>query len=175
MSYPWYEVVSGEETLQQGDLFFDCPLVALPDTDVLLQATQLLTPPTGLNTTIVFADIILLTQSCDIPKADMDRLLVCPHQDAMEIASKKEQRDNIRKGRVLAYHLIEACELDGYRFDQRVIDFRLATPLPKLLWEQFSLFRKSHVRLLPPYREKMAQAFANYFMRIGLPNDPHDL
>jgi hypothetical protein len=27
------------------------------------------------------------------------------------------------------------------------------------------------VRLLPPYREHLSQAFARYFMRVGLPQD----
>jgi hypothetical protein len=175
LDYPWYKVVSGEDMLQQGDIFFDCPLVALPRTEVLLKALDGHTFFPGVNTTLEFADVILLTQSCDIPKQDTDRLLVCPHRDVMEVASKKEQRANIRKGRVLPYHLIEACEIEGHRFNQRVIDFRLATPLPKSFLEQFSRLRKTHGRLLPPYREKMAQAYANYFMRIGLPNDPRDL
>lgn len=28
-----------------------------------------------------------------------------------------------------------------------------------------------HLRLLPPYREHLSQAFARYFMRVGLPQD----
>jgi hypothetical protein len=27
------------------------------------------------------------------------------------------------------------------------------------------------LRLLPPYREHLSQAFARYFMRVGLPQD----
>lgn len=30
---------------------------------------------------------------------------------------------------------------------------------------------KTRIRLLPPYREHLSQAFARYFMRVGLPQD----
>lgn len=173
--YPWYRLVGADEPLQQGDIFFDCPIAALPDTTLFLELSQGEHPVAAVNTTIVFADIIVLTHSCDIPKPDLDRLLVCPHRDALEVAVRKEQRANIRKGRVLAYHLIEACEIEKHEFGQRVIDFRLVTPVPKAFLEEFSRRRGERVRLLPPYREKMAQAFAFYFGRIGLPKDPRDI
>lgn len=173
--YPWYRIVEAEEPLQQGDIFFNCPIVALPDPGLFLDVSQGKHPANPVSTMVVFADIIILTHSCDIPKRDLDRVLVCPHRDALEVAIRKEERANIRKGRVLAYHLIEACEIEKHGFGQRVIDFRLVTPVPKAFLEEFSRQRGPRVRLLPPYREKMAQAFAFYFGRIGLPKDPRDI
>lgn len=173
--YPWYRIVGADEPLQQGDIFWDCPIVVLPEPTFLLEVSQGRNPVASVNTTVQFADVIVLTHSCDIPKRDMDRVLVCPHRDAREVAPRKEERANIRKGRVLAYHLIEACEIGGYEFDQRVIDFRLVSVVPKLFLEQLAQRIGHRVRLLPPYREKMAQAFAFYFGRIGLPRDPRDI
>ncbi len=173
--YPWYRIVGADDPLQQGDIFFNCPVVLLPEPTFFLQVYQGREPDASVNTAIVFADIIVLTHSCDIPKRDLDRVLVCPHRNAVEVAPRREERANIRKGRVLAYHLIEACELEGYQFEQRVIDFRLVTAVPKLFLEDLSQQLGHRVRLLPPYREKMAQAFAFYFGRIGLPKDPRDV
>ncbi len=170
-----YPVVSASEPLQQGNVFFNCLIIALPDPLLFLAVYQGDPHATLVNTTIAFADIIVLTHSCDIPKRDVDKVLVCPHRDVMEVASRKEERANIRKGRVLAYHLIEACEIEGYEFEQRVIDFRLVTVVPKVFLEELSQRLGYRVRLLPPYREKMAQAFAFYFGRIGLPRDPRDI
>lgn len=169
--YPWYRIVSASEPLQQGDIFFNCPIIALPDPRLFLAVSLGDFPATPVNTSIAFADIIVLTHSCDIPKRDVDKVLVCPHRDVKEVASRKEERANIRKGRVLAYHLIEACEREGYEFGQRVIDFRLVAVVPKVFLEELSQRLGYRVRLLPPY-EKMAQAFAFYFGRIGLLRDP---
>lgn len=173
--YPWYRVVDAGEPLQQGDIFFNCPVVALPEPVFFLDIYQGKQPVTPVSATVVFADVIVLTHSCDIPKRDLDRVLVCPHRDVLEVATRKEERANIRKGRVLAYHLIEACEIEGYEFGQRVIDFRLVTVVPKVFLEELAQLIGRRVRLLPPYREKMAQAFAFYFGRIGLPKDPRDI
>jgi len=176
LDYPWYELVAHDEPLQQRDIFFNCPIVSLPSVEPLLRASTLDSAvewPEALS--IQIADIIVLTHSCDLVKPELDRVMVCPHTDAMTLAPKREQRSNIRKGRVLAYHLIESCDIDSYTFGQRVIDFRLLSPLPKRFLEEFSLQYGNRIRLLPPYREKMAQSFANYFGRIGLPKDPRDI
>jgi hypothetical protein len=37
--------------------------------------------------------------------------------------------------------------------------------------EQGDLFDGRRLRLLPPYREHLSQAFARFFMRVGLPVD----
>ena len=35
----------------------------------------------------------------------------------------------------------------------------------------FTITQAHRLRLLPPYREHLSQAFARYFMRVGLPVD----
>ncbi len=39
------------------------------------------------------------------------------------------------------------------------------------LLEACPVFLPSRLRLLPPYREHLAQGFARFFMRVGLPVD----
>jgi hypothetical protein len=67
--------------------------------------------------------------------------------------------------------MIEACEIDAHQREQRVIDFRTVYTLPKDFVLAFIKEQPSRLRLMPPYREHMAQAFARYFMRVGLPRN----
>jgi hypothetical protein len=59
---------------------------------------------------------------------------------------------------------------DGVELEHRVVDFHEVFTLPRPVLE--SLLRaRGRVRpqLLPPYREHLSQAFARFFMRVGLP------
>jgi len=52
----------------------------------------------------------------------------------------------------------------------RVVDFQDLFTVPRSFLE--ALLRKrqtARLRLLPPYREHLSQAFARFFMRVGLP------
>jgi hypothetical protein len=52
----------------------------------------------------------------------------------------------------------------------RVVDFLELYTLPRAFLESLLKGRGgSRVRLLPPYREHLSQAFARFFMRVGLP------
>jgi hypothetical protein len=51
-----------------------------------------------------------------------------------------------------------------------VVDFLELYTLPRGLLEALLRSRGvPRVRLLPPYREHLSQAFARFFMRVGLP------
>ncbi len=169
--YPWY--VAGEfDNLQQGDLFFNCP-VPLPDSAVYLailaakQANDLVNVTTELL--IATADIVVMSQSCDLARPDCTQVLVCAHQDAS--AYSRDRRSEIAKDRYVALHMIEECDLRVSQFSQRVLDFRTVYGLPKDYLLAIAQDRGPRARLLPPYREHVAQAFARYFMRVGLPRN----
>lgn len=54
--------------------------------------------------------------------------------------------------------------------EHRVVDFHAIYTVPRDFLETLLLDRnKPRVRLLPPYREHLSQAFARFFMRVGLP------
>ena len=55
--------------------------------------------------------------------------------------------------------------------DCRVLDWRTAEfTVPRDYLEPLYAQRaKSRLRLRPPYREHLSQAFARFFMRVGLP------
>lgn len=55
------------------------------------------------------------------------------------------------------------------------MDFHEVFTVPREFLESLLVARGgTRPRLLPPYREHLSQAFARYFMRVGLP-DPVDV
>jgi len=48
---------------------------------------------------------------------------------------------------------------------------RLSVELPLQYFRAFAAGAGERVRLSPSYREHLAQAFARFFMRVGLPVD----
>ncbi|MHB1424077.1 MAG: hypothetical protein ACYC3I_12945 [Gemmataceae bacterium] len=52
-----------------------------------------------------------------------------------------------------------------------VVDFHRLFTLPKMFVSRFAANVGPRLRLRSPYREHLAQAFARYFMRVGLPHD----
>lgn len=67
--------------------------------------------------------------------------------------------------------MLAACDIEGYEHSIRIVDFREVFSLPISLIRHIASQQVPRVRLMPPYREHLAQAFARFFMRIGLPVD----
>jgi hypothetical protein len=161
-------------TYQQGDLFSNCPL-AVPKPTVY---ERLLAEETGAEITgdvaedlflVSYTHVIVLSQSCDLAKSDCTEVLVCVCQETTNYS--EDMRVQIAKDRVAALHMIESCDSEGVQFPQQIIDFRAIYTLPKDFLLDLAKVRGKRVRLLPPYREHMAQAFARFFMRVGLPRN----
>jgi hypothetical protein len=53
----------------------------------------------------------------------------------------------------------------------RIVDFYNIYSLPFEFVKRFAEARGKRLRLLPPYREHLSQAFARFVMRVGLPVD----
>jgi hypothetical protein len=54
--------------------------------------------------------------------------------------------------------------------DHRIVDFHEVYTIPRSFLESLlSQRNQPRLRLLPPYREHLSQAFARFFMRVGLP------
>jgi hypothetical protein len=52
-----------------------------------------------------------------------------------------------------------------------VVEFHRLATLPKAFASTFAAGLGPRLRLRPPYREHLSQAFARFFMRVGLPHD----
>ena len=165
--YPWYEIVNGKETLLQGDFINSCPIIA---------------PPKAIKSNKVSADVIeydvvIMSQSCDLVHKKLDLVLVCPIWPLSEFEKRSDffksndGKEALRQGNVPGYHLLNKCEIDRFKTDYQIVDFRSIYSIPYNFIIDLSKKRDRRLRLLPPYREHLSQAFAKFFMRVGLPVD----
>ncbi|WP_020587331.1 hypothetical protein [Desulfobacter curvatus] len=175
MNYPWYKEVHDSDSITQGDIIFECPIPS-PDENLfqaILDEAEEIESSIDLQT----ADIIILTQACDIEHDKIDSVVLCPiwplstliETNSYFKASKA--RESLRQGKEPAYHLLGEYTSDKIKLDFSIVDFHRIYSLPKKYIKQIAKNRTTRLRLLPPYREHLSQAFARYFMRVGLPID----
>lgn len=169
MTYPWYESVCGDD-IKQGDILEECLVFQPPD-----ELAEMLT------TEAVFGweerDVIVMLQSCDMVKGreKVKEVLLCPIWKRSELtkghlATAKGMED-ARRGNLPGFHVLAECSLPDLSREIRLVDFRRVYSLP-LSWIRRRASRAGNrIRLLPPYREHLSQAFARFFMRVGLPVD----
>ncbi len=172
-AYPWYNILSSEENLQQGDFIQNCPIIIpsrLPEEGETVEAK------------INSMNVIILTQSCDLTHKKTENILVCPYYngkyflDKALLPNEREKSkncirklDEIRRGLQPSYHLLNKQE--GIFDDYLVVDFKNVYGIHRSTLEDMVKKQNKRIRLLPPYREHLSQAFARYFMRVGLPQD----
>lgn len=165
--YAWYQVVNGTEPLLQGDFFNSCPIVIPPMT------IESDTVPAD----VVVYDIVVMSQSCDLAQDKIDLVLVCPVWPLSEFGNRssffrgRDGKEALRKGNVTGYHLLKNSEIEGFETDFQVVDFRNVYGIPLEFLKNRASVTNRRLRLLPPYREHLSQAFARFFMRVGLPVD----
>jgi len=172
MPYPWYVAIENSIELQQGDFINQCPIVIPP---------AIINEGEELEVDIKLIDSIILSQSCDLANEKIDIVLVCPYMELQKFldelpleqvssrASRLKTIDNLRKGFLPGFHLLNKYE--GFFEDYLVVDFRNVYGIHITYLREIGASATSRHRLLPPYREHLSQAFARYFMRVGLPQD----
>ena len=177
----WYEVIDsaslGEAApLEQGDILPNCPRFAI-------QGIETWPPPEDANVN-VDADLVqavVLTQTCDLVQQKVEWVLlaaIAPWPDARDamvrqgnpLAKSKKFRQAIVQGNLPALSLLHRHP-DEPIMDWSVVDFHQLFVLPKGLVLQVATAAGPRLRLASPYKEHLSQAFARYFMRVGLPHD----
>jgi hypothetical protein len=163
--YPWYKVVEGEE-LEQGDMLWACPVVvAVVDVDheITVDVTEF--------------DVVVMTQSCDLANEKVEDVILCPHWDLRQAGetdsslAKRSVHEEILKGRRPRYMRLAASDQPEVAMGIRLVDFSRIFSLPKAFVRQVAVSQGKRLRVCPPYREHLSQAFARFFMRVGLPQD----
>lgn len=172
----------------QGDIILACPLVGWSEK-----------PPTGATFEDLqksaegfIADVIVMTQACDLEQCKVSNVVLCPHYALedykdkfreQQIKQKQIEKDGQLSGKawrrqceaITAGHLwnlsiLNSGSAGGVETSHRVVDFHQMYTAPRKFLELFLAARKERrLRLLPPYREHLSQAFARFFMRVGLP------
>ncbi len=168
-SYPWYDKkISKEKPLEQGDFILKCQIVE-PNTEAYAENQ-------ALTANVAEYDVIVMSQSCDLIEEKIELALVCPFYMMGELEKlysdykSDRMKEKLRQGNIIGYHLLNKCEVNG-KEDFIVVDFKSVYALPLILLKKIALGRGNRIRLLPPYREHLSQAFARFFMRVGLPVD----
>ncbi len=171
----WYEEVRSSDHITQGDLVPAC-LLPLPTArfyEDLLAETEESSEPIDIQQ----ADIAVLSQACDIENDKIDSVVVCPTWDIEFFAQfnsayrSTKKIEDLRQGREPAYHVLDRFEGTDISMNYRVVDFHHIYSVPKDYLQQLASRLPVRLRLVPPYREHLSQAFARYFMRVGLPSD----
>lgn len=156
----WYEVIENSTSLEQGDILENW-VVNMPH-------------PNSGEVFEEYYTLIIMTQTCDI-EDDIPNLIFCPVwtqaqlAEAMPTFNKTATIANLKKGYMVGFYPINKCEHPSLQRPWRIVQFQRIIELetndvrnnPKLL--------NRRLRLLPPYRESLSQAFARFFMRVGLP------
>lgn len=175
MNFEWYEELSSSNEMTQGDIIKECPIPLISESMYIanLQDTvEEIDEPVVVKT----ANLIVMTQACDLANDKLESILLCaiwPLNEIMNLATyfkSSTARESLRQGREPAYHLLQKYKTSNYEMDFSVVDFHHIYTLPKeYLLKVIEGNNSKRLRLLPPYREHLSQAFARYFMRVGLP------
>lgn len=163
---------STEPTLRQGDHLPACLVPVLTaDFDSNAEAGSTVEVPCDVY------DLIVLTQSCDLVNEPYPEFVVlCPIYPIAEFEQinpkyKKKEWNNVLRGRVPTLHLLASPTDPANNRQALVVDFRDIYSLPHDYLMRRVSELDGHWRLLSPHREHFSQAFARYFMRVGLPSD----
>ncbi len=168
-AYPWYAAVSGDE-LEQGEILESCTVFLPPDELVRGESVAGMYEAES-------RDLVVLSQTCDLAKGreKVSDIVCCPvwalDRYREGHLSTPKGREEIRRGILPSYHKLAACKLAGFERPIRLVDFRQVFSIPLIHAQREALSQDQRLRLLPPYREHLAQAFARFFMRVGLPTD----
>ncbi len=174
--YPRYTYVSGRE-LEQGDILFNCPILRPLDEQLPLLLQKQEVEEAEFKIKKVRYDFIVMTQSCDLERRDdgtygVDSVLLCPHWSLQESPVPKGKWGDINSGKMPRYHLLGRSDLPEVSMEIRLIDLNQLISLPLTYVHILAgEHHQNRLRLGSPYKEHLSQAFARFFMRVGLPQN----
>lgn len=176
MSDPgWWEQTT-VTSLEQGDLLIGIPIYSVRGT---------IGDPQQAHVETEIGDAIIVTQTCDLDNDKIGQVLVAGVQQwatfaadqyaAGNTAVKSGQfHTNLIRGNLPPLTLLAASDDTIPTLAWSVADFRDLSIVQRSDVELHVTNTASRLRLRSPYKEHFAQAFARYFMRVGLPHDADD-
>lgn len=166
-SSAWWSQVDGTE-LFQGDFLPRC-FVPFFDPDYgTTGETQ--------DVSVKEYDCIVLTQSCDLEQGKAPLVALCPlypiskFEQVSTSLQRKGAWERVRKGGVEGLHLVASMADPGNNRACFVANFREIYSLPIAYLQEHAETLDERWRLQSPYLEHFSQAFARFFMRVGLPS-----
>jgi hypothetical protein len=155
------------EQLEQGDYLPGCwiPVVGA-DFDPSAAEPQI---------SVGRSNLIIVTQSCDLANEKIALAAMCPIADLATWEqvnpdyAKRSFWESVRQGRREGLHMLSSFANASESRNALVADFRQIFSLPLQYLRNHATGLGSRWRLQSPYREHFSQAFARFFMRVGLP------
>lgn len=168
MSESWWIKTNGS-TLAQGDLLPNCLMPVF--TGIFRQAIG-----QPIEEVINSARLIVVTQSCDLENEKIDFVALCPihtlaeFEDANPEFSNQRRWEEVRKGRIEGLHLLSSPNDPDDNRSAYVVDFGHIVSIPLSYLSEHAESLGDRWRLNSPFLEHFSQAFARFFMRVGLPS-----
>ena len=173
--YPWYDLIDNSSEITQGDILFQCPVAKLAENNDYKAGNEF-----NAEAEIDIIDGIILTQACDIENSKVNNIILCAITSKVDFESQlsdsgKSRKDiqkdleGIVKWQQNALHIINCYESEKFKQDFYIVNFKDVFSIPLILAQKIAKDNGKRLRLLPPYREHLSQAFARFFMRVGLP------
>ena len=162
MNDSWWEFVN-ESQLKQGDLLEEClfPIFkgGAPDN-------------AALDEVLNRARLIVLTQSCELIKPSTKHVALCVVKSIPEYDQNGHPKwELVRKGHYARYHMLASPEFPSDNLKSLIVQFHRIISLPMEYLQNRAADIGDRPRLKSPYLEHFSQAFARFFMRVGLPSD----
>lgn len=163
---PFWKSVEGSDVLQ-GDWLPGCTIPVFHtkegtddlDEEVVLDAS----------------DLIVVSQSCDLENDKTPFVALCRILSIADFESEQgnpfgKRWEEVRKGRHEGLHLLASPNEPENNLAALVVDFRLVVSLPIGYVRHHADSVGQRWRLDSPFLEHFSQAFARFFMRVGLPS-----
>ena len=153
-------------SLRQGDYILDCPIPVLFELPSEIEEQSF---------PIAVYYLIVMTQSCDLENEKAAFVALCPiyalaeFEEANSSFARKGEWENVRKGRIEGLHMLGSLTNPTNNRESLVVDFREIYSLPFDFLTHHAEQQGERWRLNSPFLEHFSQAFARFFMRVGLP------
>jgi hypothetical protein len=162
---PWWEKSSGSQ-IAQGDIVRECLVPIVPPN----YGEQL----GAISVPCQIYDCIVVTQSCDLQNNKAPLIALCAIysiQDSQDTFSMRTKKDwnAILKGKHEGLFMLASTSNPQDNSTCYVANFRQLFSLPQEYVRTHISKQSERYRLKPPYLEHFSQAFAKFFMRVGLP------
>lgn len=162
-------IATSGPALAQGDFLRDCLLPVFGPGIEVGKRTETIVD-------VWQADVIVVTQSCDLENGKADFVALCPIYSLADFSrinpkfEKWNERDEVRKGRHEGLHMLASPSNPANNLDALIVDFRQIYSVPIDYLSAHANGLGDRWRLQSPYLEHFSQAFARFFMRVGLPS-----
>jgi hypothetical protein len=116
----WYESVSSNTPLTQGDIIQDCPLIAWDSKPIEVSRSAQDEALKG-ATTAIRADVVVMTQACDLEHRKVENVILCPHMSLRDYRNywEEEMRARNQNPSAKAWKRHRSDVQDGFVLESR--------------------------------------------------------